>query len=150
MTMVRRQWLAAAGALPLLGAAAANPAGQQLYRRRSRYTLDEVLLDVDTAITNHNYRITGRNRIGTEIAERLGEPFPAADVIQFCNLEYARRLLEIDPGFIVYMPCQIAVYQTDDGVMVGTWLLPPQPAPADTIIERINTLLRGIVDFATL
>lgn len=120
------------------------------YQGSTERSLDEVLLDVDIAITNHNYRITSRNRIGAAIAERLGESFPAADVIQFCNLEYARRLLEIDPGFIVYMPCQVAVYQVDASIVVSTWLLPGLPPPADEIGASINAVLRDIVDYATV
>lgn len=149
--MKRRQLLCLSTTLLGIGIGLrAEEIDRTLYRVTVQRPFADVLLDLEFAITDHNFRITGANHIGAAIGERIGQPFPEAEVVHFCNLEYARRLLEIDPDFLAYMPCQIAVVQDGDRVTVSTWLLPERPPPATVLIDEINAILRAIVDYATV
>lgn len=150
--MKRRALLGLLTVLPVIGPdAGAEEVGRTLYRQTVRRPFADVLLDLEFAITDHNFRITGANHIGAAIGERIGQPFPDAEVIHFCNLEYARRLLAIDPDFLAYMPCQITVIEDENnGIIVSTWLLPQGSSPAAALIDEINAILRDIVDYATV
>ena len=149
--MKRRGLLGLSAALLAIGLNA-RAGGIERTRHRAivQRPFGDVLLDLEFAITEHNFRITGANHIGAAIGERTGQPFPDAEVIHFCNLEYARRLLAIDPDFLAYMPCQITVIEGEGGIIVSTWLLPQGPTPAAALIDEINAILRAIVDYATV
>jgi uncharacterized protein (DUF302 family) len=131
--------------LPILSLA--DPQGLR-YRANADKPFDEVLDDLKVAISEHNFRLTGESRIGRAIAEREHIPFPRATALHFCNLEYARRLLQIDPAYLLHMPCRVTAYQQTDGVRVSTRLLPQDDPRTLAINQEINRILRAIVDEA--
>jgi len=110
---------------------------------------DDVVEDLLVSIGGHNFRLTEQARIGDAIAERAGQAFLRVTVLHFCNLELARRLLELKPSFSLRMPCRISVRATADGkVQIETLLLPEAGGEAalNTFAARVNALLRDIVD----
>jgi uncharacterized protein (DUF302 family) len=110
----------------------------------------DVMAELEIAITERNFRITGHNKIGSVIRERESIAFPDYDTIQFCNLTLARQMLEISPESVVYMPCNVAVRSQNGRVYVTTHLLPtdsPNPRMND-FARSMNEKLKQIVDFA--
>lgn len=116
------------------------------YSVEVKKSFDTVVEDVEFAITEHNFRITGSNRVGEVIGERHGIAFPHSVVIHFCNLEYAKQLLEIDANYLLHMPCKIAVREEGARVVVETVLLPDDPRVKT--VSEVNTILRAIANYA--
>lgn len=111
------------------------------YAVRTSKPFDAVLQDAGYAIAEQNFRITGRNEIGRAIGERQGKAFPRHAVVEFCNLEYARRLLKVDAEYLLYMPCRLAISEAGGSVIIATYLLPEtEPAARD-----VNAILKTIV-----
>jgi uncharacterized protein (DUF302 family) len=110
----------------------------------------DVMAELELAITERNFRITGHNKIGSVIRERDHIPFPDYDTVQFCNLTHARVMLEIEPAAVRYMPCNVAVRQEGDKVVVTTHLLPTDSVSPDlnAFAVKMNEQLKAIVDFA--
>lgn len=110
----------------------------------------DVLAELELAITEHNFRITGHNHIGSVIRDRDQIDFPDYDTLQFCNLTYARRMLEISPAAVAYMPCNVAVRSEGGRVIVTTHLLPTDTPneKLNAFFKEMNGILRKIVDFA--
>lgn len=110
----------------------------------------DVLAELELAITERNFRITGHNKIGSVIREREHIPFPDYDTLQFCNLTYAREMLEISPEAVVFMPCNITVRSERGKVVVTSHLLPTDGGNArmNAFAARMNEQLKQIVDFA--
>lgn len=129
---------------------AAPPASQKLILRgETTESFDDIILELDYAITERNFRITGRNTIGKGLRERGYTDFPDVEVIHFCNLEYAREVLLIDPGFVAQMPCRLTVHRQGEKTVVSVILLPedhPDPR-VNAFAHRINGLLREILAF---
>ena len=69
----------------------------------------DVYADVEFAIAEHNFRITGGNRIGGAILERGYDNFPSSDIVHFCNLEYARQFLTLSADYLLHMPCKVVL-----------------------------------------
>lgn len=116
---------------------------------KTKKPFEDVVFELDFAITERNYRITGRNTIGKGIRDRGYEDFPDVEVIHFCNLEYAREVLELDPGFVAQMPCRITIHEQDGGSVISLILLPqdhPEPR-VNEFSRRMNGILREIVEF---
>jgi uncharacterized protein (DUF302 family) len=146
---IRKPVIAAVLVLLSLAACSSPPAQDRAprYTAHSSKPFEEVLADLEFAIGEHNFRLTGRDTIGAAIAERNAVAFPSATVLHFCNLEYARQLLEVDPHYLLHMPCRIALYEGADGVTVEARLL-PQGDLAPALNTRINSILKAIVSDA--
>lgn len=119
-----------------------------------RYTVDkpfdDVVFELNFAITDHNFRITGRNSIGAGLRERGYTDFPNVEVIHFCSLELAREVLLLDPGFVAHMPCRVTVHEDKGRTIVSLIKLPlnsPDPRVND-FARRMNATLTEIVEFA--
>lgn len=110
----------------------------------------DVMAELELAITEHNFRITGHNKIGSVIREREHIDFPDYDTLQFCNLTLARQMLALSPSSVAWMPCNMAVRSEKGKVIVTTHLLPTHSAnPAlNEFAIQMNQQLRDIVDFA--
>jgi uncharacterized protein (DUF302 family) len=135
-------------ALIALSVAACTKEPREL-RETTNKSFQAVIEELDFAITEHNFRITGRNVIGEAIRKRGHPGFPLVEVVHFCNLEYARKFIELDPHFILEMPCRIAVYQDHGKVVLATMLLPENSADPrlNDLARKVNGILRDIVGF---
>lgn len=110
----------------------------------------DVITELDFAITERNFRITGRNTIGEGLRQRGYVDFPNVEVIHFCNLEYAREVLLLDADFAALMPCRITVHEDRGKTVINLILLPenhPDPR-VNTFAHRLNGILREILDYA--
>ena len=92
---------------------------------------DDVLAELEIAITEQNFRITGHSRVGKVIRDRGTTNFPEYDTIQFCNLTHAKTLLEISPHAVRHMPCNIVTYAYDDKIIIKARLLPVDTGNAE-------------------
>lgn len=126
------------------------PASEKLIVRAvTDKPFDDVIFELDFAITERNFRITGRNTIGKGLRTRGYDDFPDIEVIHFCNLEYAREVLIIDPGYVAQMPCRITVHEAAQGTVISLILL-PEDHPDERVnafARRMNAILQEIVDF---
>jgi uncharacterized protein (DUF302 family) len=127
-----------------------QPETQVIQQATRSKSFEDVLFDLEFAITQHNFRITARNDIGRAIRARGARDFPRAVIIHFCNLTLAQEALEINPVLIAYMPCRAAVYDHGDRITVSTVSLREnQDDPRLAAFARkINGLLNEMLRFA--
>jgi len=134
----------------LPGCAAQEEPELPYYQAETTKPYQDVLAELELAITERNFRITGHNKIGSVIRERDNISFPDYDTIQFCNLTLAREMLEISPESVIYMPCNVAVRSENGKVIVTTHLLPTRSPnlKMNEFARQMNENLKQIVDFA--
>jgi len=122
----------------------------QFYQAKTQKPYDDVLSELEIAIAEHNFRITGHSRVGKVIRERGTTDFPDYDTVQFCNLTHAKTLLLLSPHAVSYMPCNIVTYHFNGKTIVKTHLLPTETDnnELNQFSEKMNKTLRQIVDFA--
>jgi len=120
------------------------------YQVQTSKPYDEVLAELEIAIGDHNFRITGHSRVGKVIRDRGAVGFPEYDTVQFCNLTLARTVLEITPHAIGYMPCNVVTYQFEGKTIIRTHLLPEHTdnPELNEFAAKMNRQLKQIVDFA--
>lgn len=123
-----------------------------VYERTTAKPVAETVEDLEFAISERNFRITGQLHVGRGIRERDHVVFPDNEVLLFCNLGLTRRMLELDPGFINFCPARVTVRDNGGTTHISAPLV-PEPAGGDpellTLARRINRLLREIVDYGT-
>ena len=118
------------------------------YRAISDKSFDEVMLDLEFAITDENYNITSINSVGKVIAERHDIPFPNYAIVNSCSLEVAKQFLEIDPEYVTIMPCRIAVWEQHEKVQIDAQLVPEDDPRCVEICANTNALLKRVIDYA--
>ncbi|MCK5924282.1 MAG: DUF302 domain-containing protein, partial [Methylococcales bacterium] len=111
-------WLIASCASPV-----SKPPMKAYYEAFTNKDYEDVIAELEIAISEHNFRITGHSRVGKVIRDRGTKGFPNYDTLQFCNLTHAKTLLEMSPHFVKYMPCNVVVYEYQGKVIVKTHLL---------------------------
>jgi uncharacterized protein (DUF302 family) len=124
----------------------------RVYERLSPYDYEETLLNLDVAISEYNYRIIHRSHIGQAVRDRGDTHYPLSTITSFCNITYAKEMLEINPDLINDMPCIAAVRETnDDTVIVSTRLMDEDTGGAaqQAFAKKINQNLIGIVNSTT-
>jgi len=123
---------------------------ERWYQAETGKPYDDVLAELELAITENNFRITGHNHIGSVIRKRDNIAFPDYDTIQFCNLTLAKQMLEMSPAAVAYMPCNIAVRSEQGKVIIVTHMLPTDgpDGKLNAFFSEMNGKLKKIVDFA--
>ncbi len=134
----------------LIGCSSKTPAPQYYSVETATKSYADVLAELEVAITERNFRITGHNKIGSVIREREGIAFPDYDTLQFCNLTQARVMLEMSPASVAWMPCNVAVRSEGGKVIVTTHLLPTDSSDPrlNEFARNMNEELKAIVHFA--
>jgi len=120
------------------------------YQAETQKPYDDVLAELEIAIAEHNFRITGHSRVGKVIRDRGTKGFPNYDTVQFCNLTHAKTLLQLSPHAISYMPCNIVTYAFEGKTIIKTHLLATDTNnnKLNLFAKKMNKTLKLIVDFA--
>lgn len=125
-----------------------NGPAEHRYVLTTEKSYADVMEDLDFAIGEHNFRRTSRNAIGKAIEERLDQAFPEATVVHFCNMEYAKILLDANPDYLLHLPCRISAWQDKRRVRIEARLLPMTDPEVAATVDQINRILMEIVDYA--
>ncbi len=138
--------------LMIISGCAQKPKGEFIpfYQAETDKPYDDVLAELEIAISEHNFRITGHSRVGKVIRERGTQNFPEYDTVQFCNLTHAKTLLLMSPHAVRFMPCNVVTYQYNGKTIVRTHLMPTDSnnPELNAFAEKMNIMLKDIVDFS--
>jgi uncharacterized protein (DUF302 family) len=120
----------------------------RIYQQHSNYGFEDTLINLDIAISEHNYRIIHRSNIGQAVRDRGEKDYPLSTVISFCNITYAKEMMEINSDLINDMPCIVTVREEKQGVIVGTKLMitNTENKRQNDFAKRINDNLKSIVE----
>jgi len=120
----------------------------RIYQKVSYDSFEDTLQNLDIAISEHNYRIIHRSNIGQAIRDRGDKQYPLSTVISFCNITYAKEMMEINSDLINDMPCIVTVREESPGVIVGTKLMSVNTDNQlqNDFATRINNNLRSIIE----
>jgi len=120
------------------------------YQLSTEKALEEVLDDTIFAINERNFRITGHLHIGKGIRERKNADFPDYEVLLYCNLVNAKKMLELDPEMINSCPGRITVRQDNKKVIITAplWPVDMKNELLKSHMQNMNVLVREIVDYA--
>lgn len=122
------------------------------YERSSRKNLKELIEDVEFAITEQNLRIVERLHVGEAIRERGNEDFPDYEIILYCSLTFAEKILKLDPQMINACPGRITIRGKEDSYILSAqlWQELPGNEKLNVLIRDMNEILVNIIDHAIL
>lgn len=121
------------------------------YQVSTDKAFEEVVDDAIFAITERNFRITSHLHIGKAIRERINTDYPEYEVLLYCNLTYAKQMLDLDPDLIISCPGRITIRQSDERIIITAPLWPEEMKnkKLKTHMQKMNDLIREIIDYAS-
>ena len=81
----------------------------------SRKPLDRVVKDLEAAVARHKFGVLGVHDLKAKMADK-GVTFDAeCRIVEVCNPQQAKKVLEANPEISAALPCRISVFTTRDG-----------------------------------
>lgn len=104
--------------------------------------------DLEVAVSEHNFVIVARHRVG-RAARQYGRPdFPEVTVLHVCNLDYAIKILDVSMDNAINLPCRVAIHESDNEVVLQARLFSERDTELRPVATQINKSLKAIIDFA--
>ena len=122
----------------------------EVYEKTSQKALPDILEDAEFSITEHNLRIVDRLHIGQAVRARGNQQFPEYEIILYCSLTFAEKILSLSPGIINSCPGRITVRGTKGSYIISAPLWPERSNNADLnrLMQNMNGVVKTIVDYA--
>ena len=93
-------------------------------------TYDEVLARVPELLKTEGFGVLTQIDMKATMKEKLGVDFRRYQILGACNPNYAQKALGVDLGAGVMLPCNVLVWEADDGSVVVTAVDPAQTMAA--------------------
>jgi len=114
------------------------------WKLKARY--DDVLARVPERLKGEGFGVLTRIDMKATMKEKLGVDFRRYQILGACNPNFALEALGLDLGVGVLLPCNVVVYEGDDGGTVVTAVDPlrtlaGQDARFSTLAGEVRTRL---------
>jgi uncharacterized protein (DUF302 family) len=93
-----------------------------LYEKEAHGTVDEVVAKVEAAATANQFGVLGVHDLKQKMNAKGVEFGPECRVLEVCNPNKAKTVLEADIAISNALPCRISVYEDNGHVKVSTLL----------------------------
>ncbi len=105
-------------------------------KKMLQMTFEEALSRVPEALKAEGFGVLTEIDVQKTLNQKLGVPFRRYRILGACNPSFAHRVLssELDAG--VMLPCNVVLYETDDGATVVTMMDPMQTLAGEHPILR--------------
>ena len=88
---------------------------------RLSLTYDEALLRVKAALKEEGFGVLTEIDVRETLREKLQVDFRRYDIIGACNPQLAHRALQTELDVGLLLPCNVIVYEDDDGSVVAAF-----------------------------
>jgi uncharacterized protein (DUF302 family) len=99
-------------------------------RKELRATYDEALTRVPEALKSEGFGVLTEIDIQSTLKQKLGADFRRYKILGACNPPFAHEALQEDLAAGLLLPCNVVVYEGDDGRAVVMAIDPTQTVPA--------------------
>lgn len=121
-------------------------------RKELRSGFDEALSRVPAALKEEGFGVLTEIDVKDTLAKKLGAEFRRYRILGACNPGLAHQVLQADLDVGVMLPCNVVVYEGDDGRAIVTAVDPVQTAAAVTnpavraVAETVREKLARVLD----
>jgi uncharacterized protein (DUF302 family) len=93
-------------------------------QKKTQLTFDQALARVPDALKAEGFGILTQIDVQATLKEKIGADFRRYRILGACNPKLAYRALSMELDVGVMMPCNVVVYEGDDGMAVVTAIDP--------------------------
>ena len=123
-------------------------------QRTLRTSFEDALARVPEALKAEGFGVLTEIDVRETLQKKLGVPFRKYRIVGACNPSLAHEALQKNLGVGVMMPCNVVVYEDDDGRALVTAVDPLQTAAAQAapelasfaagVRERLSRVIHGL------
>lgn len=123
-------------------------------RKKLTVGYDEALARLPEALKAEGFGVLTEIDVRETLQKKLGVPFRKYRIVGACNPSLAHEALQKNLGVGVMMPCNVVVYEDDDGRALVTAVDPLQTAAAQAapelasfaagVRERLSRVIHGL------
>lgn len=123
-------------------------------RKQLRATFDEALARVPVALKSEGFGVLTEIDVQSTLREKLGVDFRRYRILGACNPPSAHQALSLDLAAGVALPCNVVVYENDEGravvqavdptQTVGAFGNPELAALAETVKRKLELALQRL------
>ncbi|MGE3857148.1 MAG: DUF302 domain-containing protein [Dehalococcoidia bacterium] len=101
---------------------------------------DEVLTATREALKEQGFGVLTEVDVRATLKEKLGEDFRRYVILGACNPPLAHRALSADPSVGLLLPCNVVVYEDEDGGGTTVSAFDPEVGMAMLPDERVSSV----------
>ena len=83
-------------------------------------SFDDAIVRIKDALKNEGFGVLTEIDVQRTLKEKRGLDFRSYKILGACNPDYAHRALDTELDIGLLLPCNVVVYETDDGTVVET------------------------------
>jgi uncharacterized protein (DUF302 family) len=118
-------------------------------RKVVKASFDEALARVPEALKAEGFGVLTRIDVKQTLKEKIGVDFRRYQILGACNPKLAHQALSTEVGIGVMLPCNVIVYEGDDGRTVVTAVDPMQTIAAqDARLAPVAAQVRELLSKA--
>jgi uncharacterized protein (DUF302 family) len=91
-----------------------------LYERKTTGTVVDVVARIERAATENKFGVMNVLDLTERMAAKGVAFRPACRIVEVCNPQQAKTVLETNLSISTALPCRIAVFERDNGITVST------------------------------
>lgn len=124
-----------------------------LYVRETQGTVRELVERLTDAATENHFGVLGIHDLRQKLNAKGVEFNAECQVMEVCNPQAAKQVLEANPAISTAMPCRISIYEQDSKVKVAT-ILPTAMLSMfgnpelDSVAREVEDAMKRIIDAA--
>jgi len=121
-------------------------------RRRLQCSYDEALARVPEALKSEGFGVLTEIDVKETLKKKLDVDFRRYKILGACNPPFAHRALQADLEIGMLLPCNVIIYEGDDGRAVVSAVDPVQTMAAQaggeikTLADEVRTKLTRVLD----
>ncbi len=124
-----------------------------LYVREAQGTVRELVERLTDAATENHFGVLGIHDLRQKMNAKGVEFDSECQVMEVCNPQAAKQVLEANPAISTAMPCRISIYEQDGKVKVATILPTAMLAmfnspELDSVAREVEEAMKRIIDTA--
>ena len=89
-------------------------------KAKPELTFDDVVEAMELKANEVNFKKVGHNEFWRDVGAYTGLPTLRLEILQFCDADVGRRMLDFSPEFSIFIPCRITVMEDATGEI---WLM---------------------------
>jgi uncharacterized protein (DUF302 family) len=112
-------------------------------RKDTQLSYDDVLARLPDLLKAEGFGVLTQIDVKETLKQKIGADFRKYKILGACNPELAHQVLKAELGVGVMLPCNVVVYEADDGKAVVLAIDPMQTmAAGDTRLEPVAREVR--------
>ncbi len=120
-------------------------------KKQTSMTYEQALEKLPELLKTEGFGVLTRIDVKATLKEKINVDFRRYTILGACNPHFAHKALSQDLGFGVMMPCNVLVYEGDDGKTVVTAVDPLQTLAAEVpemraVAEEIRGKLARVLE----